>query len=141
MAIRKQSDADIRQQIPSARARALRKMREPWWPKTIGYVSDARAVEVGLRNHVTIQLPIKLFSELRGATAEQLEQVHLAGEAIRWDALDVDISFEGCLERAFGPQLFARTAGRIAGSVSTHKKSAAARTNGAKGGRPRKHRS
>jgi hypothetical protein len=67
--------------------------------------------------------------------------VQLAGEAIRWDELDVDISFEGCLERAFGRQLFARAAGRIAGSARTRKKSAAARANGAKVGRPRKHRS
>jgi uncharacterized protein DUF2442 len=141
MAIKRQSDADIRRQIRSARARALRRMREPWWPQFINYDADARAVKVGLRNAVTIQLPIKLFAELRGATAEQLAQVQLAGEAIRWDALDVDISFAGCLERAFGRELFARTAGRIAGSVSTRKKSAAARANGAKGGRPRRHRS
>jgi len=58
-----------------------------------------------------------------------------AGYGLHWEALDVDVSVPGVLAGLFGTRAFmARQAGR----VSSVKKAAAARENGAKGGRPRK---
>jgi len=116
-------------------------MREPWWPTAVTYRADLNALVVHLRSQATINLPVQLFPELRRVTPKQLGEVELTGEALRWDELDLDISFVGCLEKAFGAQFFARVAGRMSGRVSTRKKAAAARANGAKGGRPRKSRS
>ncbi|MGH7470843.1 MAG: DUF2442 domain-containing protein, partial [Longimicrobiales bacterium] len=90
MATKTLSEAEIRAQIPSARARARRDRRQLWWPESVSFNSNDRALEIGLRSQVSIHLCLKLFPELRRATTAQLKQVELAGEALRWDELDVD---------------------------------------------------
>jgi hypothetical protein len=52
--------------------------------------------------------------------------------------LDVDIYVPGLVGVAFGKRLFAAATGRTGGSRTSKAKAAAARANGAKGGRPRK---
>jgi hypothetical protein len=61
-----------------------------------------------------------------------------AGDALLWPALDADVYVPGLVERAFGNRLFAAATGRRGGTKRTKAKVAAARLNGAKGGRPRK---
>ncbi|MGH8435531.1 MAG: DUF2442 domain-containing protein [Pseudomonas sp.] len=138
MATKTLSETQIREQIPAARVRARRNRREPWWPVSVRFNAEDRVLEINLRSQVSIHLPTRLFPELHRATIAQLKQVELAGEALRWSELDVDISFVGCLEKAFGAQLFAVAAGRMGGRVRSRKKAAAARANGARGGRPSK---
>ena len=60
-----------------------------------------------------------------------------AGDALLWPAIDADLYVPGLVERAFGNRLLA-AAGRRGGQRRTKAKMAAARRNGAKGGRPRK---
>jgi hypothetical protein len=55
--------------------------------------------------------------------------------------LDVDVYVPGLVERAFGSRLFAAATGRRGGRRKSKAKADAARTNGAKGGRPRKRAS
>ena len=61
-----------------------------------------------------------------------------AGDALSWPALDVDVYVPGLVERAFGTRLFAAATGRRGGRRRSKAKAAAAKVNGAKGGRPRK---
>ena len=58
-----------------------------------------------------------------------------AGYGLHWEALDTDLSLPGLLSGLLGTQAYmARRAGR----ATSFAKAAAAKANGAKGGRPRK---
>lgn len=59
-----------------------------------------------------------------------------AGTGLHWEALDLDLSVPELLNGLFGTR--AQMA-RLAGQGRSEAKAAAARANGAKGGRPRKH--
>ena len=79
----------------------------------------------------------------RRPAAAVLESVSIspAGDALLWTAIDADVYVPGLVERAFGHKLFAAAAGRRGGRRRSKAKAAAARLNGAKGGRPRKQTS
>lgn len=92
---------------------------------------------VELANGCTFTFPPRLAQGLEAATEEQLAQVELlgAGSGLHWETLDVDLSIPGLLAGLFGTRAYlARQAGRTTSAA----KAAAARTNGSKGGRPRK---
>ena len=92
---------------------------------------------VALTNGCTFAFPPGLAQGLQSATAEQLAQVELigAGSGLHWAALDVDLSIPHLLAGLFGTKAYmARQAGRATSAA----KSAAARANGTRGGRPRK---
>jgi hypothetical protein len=72
------------------------------------------------------------------AASEPAPVVSPAGDALRWPTLDIDVYVPGLIARAFGTRLFAAAAGRQGGQRRTRAKAAAAKLNGAKGGRPRK---
>ena len=94
-------------------------------------------IVVELTNGCTFAFPPRMAQGLENATDEQLEAVEIlgAGYGLHWEALDVDFTVPGLLAGIFGTASYmARRAGR---SVSPAK-AAAARENGAKGGRPRK---
>ena len=94
-------------------------------------------VIVALTNGCTFTFPPGLAQGLQTATAEQLAQVELlgAGSGLHWESLDVDLSIPHLLAGLFGTKAYmARQAGRATSAA----KSAAARVNGARGGRPRK---
>ena len=57
------------------------------------------------------------------------------GRGLHWEALDVDISLPGLVNGIFGTRAYMA---RFAGQSTSPAKAAAARANGAKGGRPRK---
>ena len=94
-------------------------------------------VIVDLTNGCIFAFPPKLAQGLEAATAEQLAQVEIlgAGSGLHWEALDTDLSIPGLLAGLFGTKSYqAQQAGR----ATTPAKAAAARANGAKGGRPRR---
>jgi hypothetical protein len=94
-------------------------------------------VVVELTNGCTFTFPPRLAQGLETATADQLAGVEILGSGygLHWEALDVDLSVPGLLAGLFGTKAFmARQAGR----ATSPAKAAAARINGAKGGRPRK---
>lgn len=80
-----------------------------------------------------------LYPELAGRPAAQLAAVQpcFGGEALEWEALDVHIGVAGVLVRMLGPAL-PRAFAQKGGSSTSERKAAAARANGARGGRPRK---
>ena len=94
-------------------------------------------VIVELANGCTFAFPPKLAQGLEAATEEQLSQVEIlgAGTGLHWKALDTDLSIPGLLAGLFGTKAYlAQQAGR----ATSLAKAAAARANGAKGGRPRR---
>jgi len=94
-------------------------------------------VIVELTNGCTFTFPPRLAQGLESATADQLAAVEVlgAGYGLHWEALDVDLSIPGLLAGLFGTKAYMA---RHAGRVTSPAKAAAARANGAKGGRPRK---
>jgi hypothetical protein len=93
-----------------------------------------------LTNGTVIGLSLSGIPALRRATPRQLTAVELiaSGAMIHWEALDVDLSVPALVREALGETalrvLFASEGGRS----TSERKAAAARRNGAKGGRPRK---
>ena len=61
-----------------------------------------------------------------------------AGLHCYWEALRVDFSVAGLLAGVFGTRAWMAEVGRRGGRATTEAKAAAARANGAKGGRPKK---
>ena len=101
------------------------------------YDRRSERVVVELSNGCTFAFPPHLAQGLEAATEEQLSQVEIlgAGSGLHWEALDADLSIPGLLAGLFGTKAYlAQQAGR----ATSPAKAAAARANGAKGGRPRR---
>lgn len=101
------------------------------------YDRESGRVIIELANGCTFAFPPKLAQGLETATEEQLSQVEIlgAGYGLHWEALDTDLSIPGLLAGLLGTKTYlAQRAGR----GTSPAKAAAARANGAKGGRPRR---
>jgi hypothetical protein len=94
-------------------------------------------VVVELTNGCTFAFPPRLAQGLEEATEDELAEVEVMGSGygLHWEMLDVDFTVPGLLAGIFGTRSYMA---RHAGRVTSPAKAAAARTNGAKGGRPRK---
>lgn len=101
------------------------------------YDRKSGRVVVDLTNGAVFAFPPQLAEALQGATAEQLAQVEVLGSGygLHWEALDADIAVPALVNGIFGT---ARWMAHKAGKTASPAKAAAARANGAKGGRPRK---
>jgi hypothetical protein len=125
------------EQIDAAleRGRAVR-LREPR-AAAARYDRRSGRVIVKLTNGCMFAFPPRLAPGLETATEEQLGHVEIlgAGYGLHWEALDADLSIPGLLAGLFGTRAYmAQQAGR----ATSPAKAAAARANGAKGGRPRR---
>lgn len=108
-------------------------------PRAAGARYDGRSgrIVVELSNGCVFAFPARLAQGLEAATDGQLAEVEVLGSGygLHWEGLDVDLSVPGLLAGLFGTKAYmAQRAGR----VSSPAKAAAARANGAKGGRPRR---
>ena len=85
-------------------------------------------------------IPRKMIPGLKRISRPNLEAILVSptGDALSWPSLNVDVYVPGLVERAFGSRLFAVATGRRGGRRRSKAKAAAAKANGAKGGRPRK---
>ena len=94
-------------------------------------------VVVDLTNGCVFAFPPRLAQGLENASDDELEKLEVlgAGYGLHWEALDVDLSIPGLLAGVFGTRAYMA---RRAGQTKSPAKAAAARANGAKGGRPRK---
>jgi hypothetical protein len=108
-------------------------------PRATAAAYDARSgrVSVDLTNGCTFAFPARLVQGLEAASDDAIASVELLpqGRGLRWDLQDVDISLHGLLNGIFGTRSHMA---RMAGRMTSPAKAAAARKNGAKGGRPRK---
>ncbi|PRD43143.1 DUF2442 domain-containing protein [Phyllobacterium phragmitis] len=94
-------------------------------------------VIVDLENGCTFAFPPRLAQGLQDGSDDQLAAVEILGQGygLHWEALDVDLSLPGLMAGIFGTKAWMA---RRAGQARSEAKAAAARANGAKGGRPRK---
>lgn len=101
------------------------------------YNRVAERIVVELTNGCLFAFPPRLVEGLGAATADQLAAVEIlgAGSGLHWEALDVDLSVPGLMAGLFGTRTFMA---RVARRARSPAEAAAARANGAKGGRPRR---
>lgn len=132
--------ASDRERFEAARARGRARVEDPSAVIDARYDRASDAVRLVFRGGGSMTIPRRFIPGLKGRSASELESVSVspAGDALLWTSLDADVYVPGLVERAFGHQLFAAASGRSGGRRRSKAKAAAARRNGAKGGRPRK---
>lgn len=92
---------------------------------------------IALTNGCTFTFPPRLAQGLETASDDEVAAFEILGNGygLHWEQLDVDLSIPGLLAGLFGTRSHMA---RQAGQARSPAKAAAARANGAKGGRPRK---
>lgn len=101
------------------------------------YDAEAERIVVELTSGATFAFPPALVQTLCDATPEQLADVEVsaAGFGLHWPQIDEDYTVRGLMNGVFGTVKWMVAK---AGRATPQAKAAAARANGAKGGRPRK---
>ena len=127
--------------IKAAEARGKKMLETEPRARTARYDAATGRVELELMNGCTYGFPAKLVQDLQGATADDLANVEVDGLGfnLHWPALDVDLYVPALVSGIFGThEWMTRALARMAGQTTSPAKAAAARSNGARGGRPRK---
>lgn len=104
------------------------------------YDAPSGRIVVELTNGCTFAFPARRVEELADASDAEMAAVEVAGAGfgLRWEARDADLSLQGLMGGLFGTKAWMSELARHAGQSRSPAKAAAARANGAKGGRPRK---
>jgi hypothetical protein len=129
------SDAEIDAALQSAKLRR----NEPL-AQRVEHIPGLNLLIVGLSNRRRLVLPIEDLQGLENATHQQLQNYELlgGGTGISFPELDVDLYVPALIEAVYGNRRWMAQLGRRGGKAKTEAKRKAARTNGAKGGRPAK---
>lgn len=132
--------AKERERYARARAQGQARLHDASAVVEAHYESDGDVIALKFGRGGSMAIPRSAVPDLRRASASSLASVVVspAGDALSWPALDVDVYVPGLVERTFGSRLFAASTGRLGGRTRSKAKAAAAKANGAKGGRPRK---
>ena len=132
--------AKDRERFARARARGEARAQDPSAIVEARYDATRDAIDLGFRSGGVITISRQVVPGLDAVPTAALDMISVspAGDALSWPSLDVDVYIPGLVERAFGTRLFARATGQRGGRRRSKAKTAAARTNGAQGGRPRK---
>lgn len=133
---------ELKRQVAVARAAEANDRTRGRRASSVRYDPTHRRVVVELTNGLQIAFPLSVFPEVAKAPASVLATVSRSpsGSGIVWKSLDADYSVPGLLAWAAGAHAGASALGRLGGSTRSDAKSAAARANGARGGRPRMER-
>ena len=112
-------------------------------PRAIAARYDRRIarVVVSLNTGLELAIPPHMVEGLDRARPDDLAVIEISasGLGLHWPALDADLYMPGLLQGVFGsPKWMAGLLGRAGGLTRSPAKTAAARINGQKGGRPRK---
>lgn len=136
--MREISDEEILAQLPAAREAERRAAREEPRAARAEYDEATGRIVVELTSGWAFSFPPGVSGRLAKATPPQLAavEVYPGGEALRWEAVDEDLSVPGLLRRLLPLTTAARAIGTQGGRKSTPAKARAARENGKKGGRP-----
>lgn len=133
-------DADLDTLIDDAKQRGRKRRASEPRATSARYDRARKLVVVKLENGALFGVPPRLLQGLENATAEQLGDVTVSsqGALVVWPEADVAHSVAHLLAGVFGARWWLREQAARAGRVTSKAKAAAARANGAKGGRPRK---
>jgi len=101
------------------------------------YDAKAKRIVVELTSGATFAFPPALAQGLCDATPGELADIEVSpgGYGLHWPRIDEDFSVPGLMNGVFGTAKWMAARG---GRATSPAKAAAARANGAKGGRPRK---
>ena len=102
--------------------------------------AQARAEEHRQAGHA-VAAPVRLIEGLTGAAPDDLAVIEItaAGLGLHWPRLDADLYIPALMQGCFGSKRWmAAQLGAEGGRARSDAKTAAARRNGARGGRPRK---
>jgi Protein of unknown function (DUF2442) len=104
------------------------------------YDARKKVLVIELVNGASFAFPPSLAQGLDGASAADLSAIEITpmGTGLHWPRLDADLTVDGLLAGVFGSRSWMRAHAARAGSARSPAKTAAARANGVKGGRPRK---
>jgi hypothetical protein len=140
MANWKISESDLDNQINRAKAAGAEALKSEPRAKSARYSPTRRQVIVELTNGCSFIFPVDKAQGLAGASNKDLAAIKILGKGIglHWEKLDADLSIASLVVGIFGSHAWMRELARRGGSASTPAKAAAARANGAKGGRPKK---
>jgi hypothetical protein len=131
------TDADFE----AASERGLEMLEHEPRASTARFDPASRRIVVDLLNGCTFIFPVDAIQELQGADDEGLSIIEIEGMGfdLYFPALDVDLYVPALVSGIFGTKAWMEKAlARRAGSAKSPAKTAAARENGKKGGRPRK---
>lgn len=112
-------------------------------PRAAGAHFDraTKRVVIELMSGCAYAFPARLVQDLHGASEDDLSliEVDWLGFNLHWARLDIDLYVPALVTGVFGTRAWmTRALARIAGQTTSPAKAAAARANGARGGRPRK---
>jgi hypothetical protein len=106
------------------------------------YDSRSGRIIVELVNGCSFAFPARRAEGLGDATDAELADVEILGQGsgLHWERLDVDLSVPGLLAGLFGTKAYMdRVRAAQAGRAVSPAKADAARRNGLRGGRPKRH--
>ena len=134
-------EAEFDRQFATASRRGAARRRHQPLATSVRYDAD-RGVMIELNNDCLVCVPLRQLPELDGASPKDLRRVEImgVGQAIEWPTLDQQFDVLQLLADAVGAKALMVTLGQRGGRVKSKAKTAAARANGTKGGRPRKRR-
>jgi hypothetical protein len=132
------TDSDIDAALARARARGIDQQPVA---ESVRYIPAHDIYVVGLSNGERLVLQREKLQGLQQAAKAQLRnvEIEMLGTALSWPDLDVDLHVPALMKGVFGTKKWMSELGRAGGRVKSEAKAQAARENGAKGGRPKKH--
>lgn len=106
------------------------------------YVPTHNIFIVNLTDNTRLVLQRENLQGLQSATKTQLAnvRVEMLGTSLHWPDLDVDLYLPALRKGVYGTRKWMSELGRLGGSVKSKAKTLAAKRNGAKGGRPPRHK-
>lgn len=128
------------QELEQAEAR-MQALRQAGHAVSARYDRRSGRVVVNLNTGVQLAFPARLAEELADAAPDDLSEIEIspAGLGLHWPKLDADVYVPALLQGVFGSASWmASQLGAAGGRARSPEKAAASRTNGQKGGRPRK---
>jgi hypothetical protein len=128
-------------QLEAAAARGRRLLETEPRARAAYYDSATGRIVIDLVNGCLYAFPANLVQDLQGASPDDLAGIEVDGVGfnLHWPAIDVDLYVPALISGIFGTRKWMTSElARIAGRSTSTAKASASRSNGAKGGRPRK---